>query len=211
MLLAAVAVGLGVWVFRLRRREGGVDGRKPVAALLCGGLNLFCGGGLVVAGLGLGLQAGGTPWVWRSDRHGFELTVPTERWAVQPNPNVEAQFSVRWPPMAGLVAEARPAATDAEWEAVLAEVSRRAKAETPMAAPDERTGTNPHGRPYWLYMGEARAGDKPYFFGVSVTRAGGRAVVLMVEGEQRMASRVGREREGRALRDQAELFLTSVR
>jgi len=210
LLLATAAIVLAVWALRVRRRDHGVDGRYPVAGMLCGAANLFCGAGAVMMGSGLMIPTGGTPWTWRAEKDGFEVTVPSERWALKPNPNVLAEFSSGRPPLAALVAEARPAGSDEEYRAVLA-YGKRVKADTPTTETDERSGPNRHGHPHWVYMGDAKAGDKPYFFGISITRVRDKAVIMMFEGPYRMTSQAGHEQEARALRTQADLFLGSVK
>ena len=210
ILLAAAAVVLGVWALRARRRDPGPGGWPAVAGLVLGAANLFCGAGLLVTGSGVLVPADGTPWTWRSAEHDFEVTIPTERWVVKSNPNVVADFSCPRPPIRAAITPLLPAGTEAEYEAALA-TGRRIRDDTPTTNTDERTGPNRHGHPHWLYMGDAMTDGKPYFFGVSVTRVRGRAMLLMFEGPYRLLSEAGRAQEARVLRAHADLFLGSVK
>jgi hypothetical protein len=153
--------------------------------------------------------ADGTPWTWRSDADGFELTIPSERWKVTPNPNVLARFDCPQPLLVASVIGVRPAGTEAEYEAAVA-AGRDAK-EKEASNVAERSGPNRHGRPHWVYVGEVTGGAQPYVFGASVTRVDGNAVLLMFEGPCRQDTAAGRAEEARALRAQADLFLGSVR
>lgn len=210
LILAVIAVGFSVWALRARRREPGPGGWPAIAGLLLGAGNLFCGTGEVVVGSGVLVPADGTPWTWKPAEHDFEITIPTERWAVKPNPNVVAEFSCSRPQILAIVAPVRDAGTEAEYEAALAE-GRRIRDDTPTTNTVERSGSNRHGHPHWVYTGDAVGDGKPYFFGVSVTRVRGRAVMLMFEGPYRLFSAAGRAQEAKVLRAQAELFLGSVK
>jgi hypothetical protein len=156
------------------------------------------------------VPTGGEPWTWRSEQHGFEVTVPSDRWTLRPNPNVPAYFTCPRPLIMAMVAEVRPAQTDAEFEAALA-VGREAKASAPGAGPEERSGPNRHGHHHWIYIADATGEKGPYVFGVSVTRVRGKAVVLAFEGQYRMTSQAGRAQEGSVFREAAREFLASVK
>lgn len=211
LLFAVAAVLLAVRAFRVRRREpGGVNGLYPAAGLLLGAANLLCGVGVLAMGSGLLVPAGGTPWTWRSAEHGFEVTVPSDRWATKRNPAVLAEFSSSRPLIIASVVKAVPAETEAEYEAAVGEW-KRFRDDTPTAHPDERTGPNRHGHPHRLYMGEARSAGGWYFFGVSLTRVRGKAVLAVFEGHYQMTSEAGRAQEAQALRTQADEFLGSVK
>src|SRR5262249_31786015 len=121
-----------------------------------------------------------------------------------------AYFTCPRPHLMAVVAEARPAGTDAEYEAALA-FGKRIRNDTPTSDSVERSGTNRHHNPYWAYMGQARTERGPYYFGGSVTRVRDKAVVMMFEGQYRLSSEAGRAQEARAFRAQSELFLTSVK
>ena len=145
--------------------------------------------------------ADGTSWVWRSDTHGFEVTIPSERWKVTPNPNVVPKFDCPRPLLVASIIWVRPAESDAEYEAARSE-GLTVKRGTPTTNTDERTGPNSHGHDHWMYMGDVTGGPQPYCLGISITRIRGKAVLLMFEGPYK---------EAQALRPQAELFLRSVR
>ncbi len=204
---AAGAVLLAVWALRVRRRDGGAAAR-PVVGLLCGLVNLFCGAGLL--NVERATPLGGMERTWRSVKHGFEVTVPSELWVQKENRHILAEFTCQRPFLIGMVADARPAGTDAEYAAALA-YARGVRADTPTAETVARDGPNPHGLPHWLYAGRAMSKNVPYYFGMSVTRVRGKAVILMVEGQYRLTSEVGQEHEAAALRAQADQFLSSVR
>lgn len=210
LLLAAAAGGLAVWCLRARRTDRDAPARLPVGGLVLGAFDLFCGAGLIASGSAAFVPADGTPRQWRAEEYRFEVTVPSERWEVAPNPNVLASFRCPRPLVMAIVAEARPAETNDEYEAVLA-YGRKVKADTPTTGTDERTGANRHGHDHWLYMGEATSGTTPYFFGVSITRVNGRAVLLMFEGQYRLSSGAGRAQEAQSFRAQADRFLGSVK
>jgi hypothetical protein len=210
LLFAVTAVLLAVCAFRARRRDQGVNGLVPLAGLACGAVNLFCGTGALIMGVGVLTPAGGTPWTWRSAEHGFEVTVPTEDWVIKPSPNVLVKFTCSRPPLVATVIKAVPAETDAEYEAALAEWTRIRNG-SPTDHPEERAAPNRYGNPYRVYTGDAPHGDRPYFFGMSVTHVRGKAVLLMLEGPYRMTSEVGHAQEARAFRAQADEFLGSVR
>jgi hypothetical protein len=88
---------------------------------------------------------------------------------------------------------------------------RVVRKDTPTTGTEERSGPNRHGRDHWQYMGDAKSGDKTYFFGVSITRVGDKAVLIMLEGTYRSFSDIGRAREARAFREQADVLLGSVK
>ena len=207
---AAAAVVLAIGSFWIRRRDRGVAVYYPVAGLVCGAANLFFGAAFILMASEVLAPTDGNPWIWRSEKYGFEVTVPSERWSAKTNPNVLAEFTCSRPPISAGVAAALPAETDAEYDAALA-YGKKIKSDTPTSNADERSGQNRHGHPHWVYMGDAQSGDKRYFFGVSITRVGGKAVLMMFEGPYRFSSEVGRAQEARSLRTQAELFLGSVK
>ena len=209
-LLGVSAVGVAVWALRARRGAGGGRVIAPVAGLVCGLTNLAFGAAAAVMGSGVVLPADGTPWVWNAADLGFEVTVPTEQWAVKPNPNVIAQFACGRPPLAALVATTKPAGTDAEYAAVLA-YGQKIKDDSALTNATESTGPNPAGLPHWVCTGDGTRCNGRYFFGVSITRVWGVAVVMFFEGPYRMASEAARNQEAHALRTQAGLFLSSVR
>lgn len=209
LLCALTAIVLSVWAFRARR-DGAAASRYPIVGLLCGVANLLCGSGLLVSGSGVLAPTDGTPWTWQSADHGFEVTVPSERWVTESNPNVLASFNCSRPPCAALVARVWPAGTDAEYQAALAH-GMKIKQDTPTSDTRELTDPNRHGHPHWAYMGDAKADKKPYFFGVSVTRVRDKAVLLMFEGGYRSLSDVNHNQEARVIRTQADLFLGSVK
>jgi hypothetical protein len=210
LVLAVAAVGLAVWALRAHRKDPGPVGWPAIAGLVLGAANLFCGAGLLVTGSGALVPTDGTPWTWRSVEHDFEVTIPTEQWVAKPNPNVVADFSCPRPPIRAAVTPVLPAGTEAEYEAVLAR-GRQIRDDTPTTNTVERTGPNRHGHLHWVYMGDAVSDGKPYFFGVSITRVRGHAVMLMLEGPYRLLSEAGRTQEAKVLRTQAELFLGSVK
>jgi hypothetical protein len=153
--------------------------------------------------------ADGTPWTWRSDAHGFEVTVPTERWKVTQNPNVLAKFDCLRPLLIATVIGVSPAKTDAEYNSAVA-IGAAAK-EPGASNVAENKGPNRHGRQHWVYVCDLMGGPKPRVFGASVTRVGDKAVLLMFEGPCRQSTEAARAEEARALRAQADLFLGSVR
>lgn len=210
ILFALAAVVLSIWTFRVRRRDAGVEPIYPVAGLLCGVANLFCGSGLLANGSGLLIETDPTPWTWRSAAYGFEVTIPSERWKKEPNTKALAAFRGSRPTVVAIVAEVRPARAEQEYEEALA-YGRKVRKGSSSAKPDERSGPNSHGREHWLWMGDVRGDSGPYLFGVSITRVGDKAVVLMFEAPYRMISEAGREQESKAIRSQAEIFLGSVR
>ncbi|HYH65737.1 MAG TPA: hypothetical protein VD866_13655, partial [Urbifossiella sp.] len=205
IVLAVASLGLAAWAVGARRREP--DARFPVLGFILGPINLFCGAGLLVTGIGVLTPAAGTPRAWRSEEHGLEVTIPTEGWVQRENVNVLAEFRCPRPVIVAAVAEVRPA-TDAHFDAAV-EGGKRKWATERMSNADEQTGPNRHGRPHWRKMGDGRNGEKDYFFGVSLTHANGKVVILMFEGPYRMTSEAGRAQEAHALRTQAELFLGS--
>jgi hypothetical protein len=210
MLIAAAAVVLAIRTMRARRRDQGVGRGYAIAGLFCGIANLFCGAGVWFTRSGWLVPTDGTPWTWQSEEYGFEVTVPSERWVIRSNPNVLVQFSCARPPLVAIVAKAFPAKSDSEYEAALA-YGRKARTDTAMIDVDERSGLNRHGHAHWLYMGNGKAKDGPYFFGVSITRFGDKAVLMMFEGPYPLTTDAGRAQLARSLREQAELFLGSVK
>src|SRR5439155_4244685 len=93
-LIPAVAgIAVAIWAFRARRRDRQGSALYPVLGLVCGAVNLLCGIGIVAMGSRLVVPTGGEPWTWRSEEHGFEVTVPSERWTLRSNPNVPAYFT----------------------------------------------------------------------------------------------------------------------
>lgn len=209
VVLALAGIALGWWTFRLRKREPGGAPLYPTLACLFGVANLACGGGIVATGFRLLVPTGGAPWTWRSEAHGIEVTIPTERWAAQPNPNVIGYFTCPRPLTMAIVAEALPAATDAEFDAAVAKGKKMATAAA--GGRDERAGTNDHGQPFWMSLGESSGPKGPYLIGVSVTRVRDKAVLLMVEGQFRLGTDAGRAQEVAELRTSAATFLASVR
>jgi hypothetical protein len=109
-----------------------------------------------------------------------------------------------------MVAEARPAESDREYEAALA-FANSAKTDTPTKNTVERFDSNSAGHQCWMYFGDATSAKGEYAFGVSLTRVRGKAVILLFEGHYRLQSEAGHAQEVRAFRSQAEPFLRSVR
>lgn len=210
LTFAFVAVVLAIRTFSLRRKEQNAGVKLPITAILAGVANLFCGAGIVATGSGMLVpNQQGNEWTWKSGVHGFEVTLPTSEWKEAPNQKAVAFFTCSRPHSMGIVGEVRPAQTDAEHESALA-VGRKIGSNT-LADRIERTGVNRHGNPYWILMGEERNGKEPYYTGVSVTRVAEKAVVMMYEGQYRLASQAGRSQEAAAFRNQAEMFLSSVK
>jgi hypothetical protein len=210
LLLAVGAVVAAIMTFRARRQNRQGAPLYPVIGLVCGAANLFCGAGVLGMGTGILVPTGGTPWTWRSAEHGFEVTVPSERWTLQPNPNVPAYFGCPRPHMMAIVAEVRPARTDAEFDAAIAR-GREIQNTHPTSRPETRSGPNRHGHPHWLFIGEASADKGPVVFGVSVTWVGDKTVLMMFEGQYRMLSQTGQAQEAEAFRMAAREFLGSVK
>jgi hypothetical protein len=213
LLFAIAAVILALRTFSLRQRDHGIGRDYPVAALLCGGANLLCGSGLLISASRLppaALPTNQTTWTWRSEKHGFELTIPSDEWKLVSNPNLVAEF--RYPELRiiGAVGVGLPGKPNASHEEVLA-YGRMVRDDTPTSNTVERTEANRHGHPHWVYMGDAKIENKPYFFGISVTRVGGTPVLLMLEGQYRRSTEDGRAEEARVIRAQAEVFLSSVK
>jgi hypothetical protein len=148
-------------------------------------------------------------WTWRSEAHGFEVTVPSDRWKETPNPNVLAKFDCPRPLLVASVIGIRPARSDAEYAAAVA-AGVQAK-ESGASNVDEHSGTNRHGHQHWVYVGDVTGGAQPHVFGTSVTRIDGKAVLLMFEGPCPQPTEARRVEAARALRAQADLFLGSVR
>lgn len=157
----------------------------------------------------LAAVADGTPWKWQSDAHGFEVTIPTERWKVTSNPNVLAKFDCLQPLLVASIIGVRPAGSDAEFEAAVA--TGAAAKEAGASNVIEYSKPNRHGRLHWLYVADLVGGAHPRVFGTSVTRVGNKAVLIMFEGPCRQSTEAGRLSEAQSLRTQAELFLGSVR
>jgi hypothetical protein len=210
IVLALTAIALSLWTFRARRhvRSGAIF--YPVVALICGVLNIFCGGGIVATGSGLLAPTQGKPWIWRSVPHGFEVTIPSEHWTTQPNPNVLAYFTCSHPHIMAMVAEVLPAKLDAEFEAAMAK-GKTIKGNTSLTNVEEQNGMNQYGHVYWMFVGDAMSGANPYVFGVSVTRVGDNAVLMLFEGQYSLKTEIGKEQEKRALRTAASSFLGSVK
>lgn len=210
LLLAVAAVATAIWALRVRRANRQGSALYPVLGIACGVANLLCGSGILAMGSRVLVPTGGEPWTWRSEQYEFEVTIPSDRWTLRPNPNVQAYFTCPRPLIMAIVAEVRPAGTDTEFEAALA-VGREAKGSAPASGPEERSGPNRHGHPHWIYIADKTGEKGPYVFGVSVTRVRGKAVVMMFEGQYRMASEAGRGQEGLAFRQAAREFLGSVK
>jgi hypothetical protein len=209
ILFAVGAIVLAMAAFRARRRDSGVGKGIPIIGMVCGVSNFLCGIGIAIVGTGALLPAKVDPRNFRVEAHGFSVTLPTENWRQIPNENVLAAFTGNRPHFMAIVAEARPARTDAQFEEAIA-FARKVQRDTPMSEVEERSGLNRHGRQHLLFMGWATGPNGPYFFGMSVTRVGEKAVVMMFDGQSRMASEMARTQDNQALRTQAELFLDSV-
>lgn len=199
----------GIWSLRVPKTEAG---RRyfAILGLVFAGLDLFSGVGAIGLGSGFFAPMNGKPWTWKSERYGFEVTVPSERWVLEPNPNVQAKFLSTRPNIMALIVPVMPAETDEQYEMAMGR-GQEIKSGTPTINTDERTGTNQYGHPYWLYMGEVRNEKSNYFFGFSITRVEDKAVLLILEGPFRMQSGPGKVQEAAALRAQSELFLGSVK
>ena len=120
ILLGVTAVSLAVRAYISRRHDRGRIALGGVIALLGGIASILVGSNGVRNGLGLLVPVANNPWTWKSDVHGFEVTLPSDRWTKEPNPNVPAQFRCKRPSLLAMVAEVRSAATDAEFEAAIA-------------------------------------------------------------------------------------------
>lgn len=212
VLLAVAAVVLAIYALRARRVDRGGALLGPIAGLVLGGLNLLCGSALVVAGSGVLIPPDRNPWTWRSERHRFEVTLPSERWVQRENPNVLGYFVCPMPKMMAIVAETKLVETDDEFDALVKSWKRKmAEDGVTKTEVKEVRGVNPHGHAYWLFTADAEGSRGPYVFGASVTRIPDKAVVMMVEGQYRFSSRAGQMQENRAIRSLAERFLSSVK
>ena len=150
-----------------------------------------------------------TPRTWRSEQHGFEVTIPSERWKERENSNVLAFFGTS--DFTATVAEARPAQSESEWLAALnfaqsMRVGPGMREDKPTANVEEKNGPNPNGHEFWLYVADVQAGSKSYFLGVSITRVRGKAVIMMFEGKPQSDSH-----NAATQRSQAIQFLSSVK
>ncbi len=207
-LLGTAAVVLAVRAYFARRSDRGPIVFGVIVALL-GGIVSGVFGFIFMVKLGEFVPAAANPWIWRSNEHGFEVTVPSEKWTQQINPNVPALFACSQPNLTAMVAEVVPAPTDAEFEAAQA-FGRKIRDDASAKKAIERSGTNAYGHPYWLFVGEA-GGQSPYVLGVSVTRIEREAVLMIFEGHYTLATDAARAQESEALRTQADQFLGSVK
>lgn len=210
--LALLAMVLAVGSFILRQKDEPITWFSPMVGLFLGGVMLISGFGLAASSAGLLVPSGGTPWVWKSDEHGFEITLPNERWKQNPKTpgKMVAQFSCTRPAMLGAILEVRPAADDASYEAALEFGKQALKADAPTNL-DERSGTNANGHPYWMFIGDAKGSKGPFALGISITRVNGKAVLLLFEGQSQAMAEINQKQEAREFRSQAETFLTSVK
>jgi hypothetical protein len=209
LLLAVASVSMAIWALRVRRSEQTGSRAIPILGLVFGVANVCCGAGLMAIGSGKLVSAEGTPWIWKSESDGFQVTLPTEHWKLTPNQNVVAYFTCPRPHGMAIIARVWPAATEADFEKSLL-IGKKIKTDSPTSGTKELSGINRSGHAYWLSLGIAHKGSEPYIIGVSVTRVRDRAIVMTFEGHLRLSSQMGRTQEAEALQTQAEFFLTSV-
>lgn len=147
--------------------------------------------------------ASARPWIWKSEQYGFEVTVPSERWEKRKHDKLIALFGGS--DFMAMVAEVRPAETDAEWQSAL-QFAQRMRVGKSAANVEEKNGANGNGLPFWLFAADVQDGSRSYFIGMSITRVRGKGIVMMFEGKpQTDANRAAQQRQ------QAIQFLNSVK
>lgn len=210
------AVALAVSSMSARKVDGGDATARPVVALVLGPLGAVMGFGMAV--MPFLMRAGGPdaatpPWSHRIDPPGFEITLPSRAWREAPadRRNEFARFGCPNPAMVAGVKRVAPAASPAAYEDVLGDAKRRIAA-APMVVIDEVRQPNAHGHECWLFMGEEKEGNQRILVAMSVTWWNkSHAVVMIFEGQHRMASRAGQDQEAEAFRAAARSVLTSVK
>jgi hypothetical protein len=222
---AAVAVGAGVVVSELAavilgvmslaagKADGGTSRATPVAAMLLGVVGGFLG--LATAAFPFVLAVGGpdaeTQWTYRVDPPGFEITLPSGAWQKADEKHGVARFGCPQPAMVAGVKDVRPATTASEFEAAVTDM-KRVRDRNPLPALVETRGPNANGHEHWLFVGEENGPDGRFTVALSVTwwnRT--HAVFMLFEGQHRMRSQTGRNREAEVFRAAAPSILSSVK
>jgi hypothetical protein len=209
-----MAGALAVRSLRARRTDGGTARATPAAALVLSVLGGFMGLGMVL--FPFVMAAGGPaartpPWTHRVDPPGFELTLPSAAWQKVERAQGVAHFACRNPAMVAGVMDVRRAGSAAEFEAVVAEM-KRLHDRHPVTVIEETREANPNGFDHWRSLGEENGANGRILVGLSVTwwnRA--HAVVLLFEGQHRMASQTGQDQESEAFRAAARSILDSIK
>jgi hypothetical protein len=202
---------LSIRTLAIRRDNAAIALGIPVFGLLFGLAGMGFGVGIYLIGGRVLIPAEEKQSVWHCEQHAFDVTIPSERWTQKTNSNVLGEFRGSRPAIAALVAEARPGATDEEFEAALA-YGAKMQSTTPTTNTFQEKGKNSFGNPYWIYMGHAKsAKNEDYFFGFSITRVRDKSIIMLVEGTYIMRSQIGHKQETEAIRAQATTFLGSAR
>jgi hypothetical protein len=170
--------------------------------------------------LGFGLAAvpfvvhgagGGAPWAYKHTSPGFEVTLPSERWQKVEKLGELAMFSCRAPQMIASIKEIRPAASSDEFESAVNDV-KRLVSRNPVKTIEEKREPNANGHDHWRLIGEENSPNGRVMVAMSVTWWNkSRAVIMIFEGQYKMASQLGQSQETDAFRAAATSILSSVK
>jgi hypothetical protein len=158
-------------------------------------------------------QAAGTAWTWRSDAHGFEITLPNRGWSQNrnlsaKNPNVIAMFTCATPRINAWVA-VEPWSDD-RIAGKLGLSKMQPKTNTPEKL-IKVSEPNAHGNLCWLVLKDDQGEKGPYIVGMCVSKVRDKAVVLFLEGYPQSINASQRAAQESQIRAQAQEFLLSVR
>lgn len=211
-----LAVALAV-ASRSARREDGGGGAAALWAIGFGVLCLVLGPGAAVFPFLANPRTGtpdapsGTAWAYKIAPPGFEVGLPSDRWKKYDHPRDVAMFASRQPQMVSSVKEVRPAATDAEFGRVVADLKRLA-ANNPVTVIEEKREPNAHGHEHWRFLGEEKTDKGRVMVAMSVTWWNKtHAVVVLFEGQYKALSQVGQDQEAEGFASAARYVLASVK
>ena len=149
-VLGFAGLVLTLWACRTWKR----DGRGFLFGLFVGigggAFSLLVGVTAIYSASGRLIPAPENSWTWRSETNGFEVRLPSDQWSKRPNPNVLASFTCARPQIAAMVAEVRPAATEADFNKAIAFHKNGFFRSAPLEDIDERSTTNANGYQYWI-------------------------------------------------------------
>lgn len=113
--------------------------------------------------------------------------------------------------MMAVVKEVRPARTTGDFERAVGDL-KGLVSKNPVTVAEERREPNPHGHDHWRFLGEERSPNGRVMVAMSVTWWNkSHAVVMIFEGQHRLASEAGQDQELQGYQGAARLILSSVR
>ncbi|AWM39627.1 hypothetical protein GobsT_20280 [Gemmata obscuriglobus] len=207
------AVALVITARSARKSDGGRSGASGFVATALGFVGIVFGFGMIALPLVvMPYEDDASVWAHRVEPPGFEVSLPSARWKKFDRPGDIAMFASRNPQMVSGVKEVRPAPGASDFENAVSDMKRLVTRAPGFKIIEERREPTANGSEHWRLIGEEAGSDGRILVAISVTWwKKSHAVIMLFEGQHRMASQVGQEQESEAFLAAARFILSSVK